>query len=118
MNRGEKIAQIRQQIGMSQARLASLSGLRQGALSNYETGKRNPGIDALQQILPHLGVSLEEFLALQIHDIEEAHQKAPPGSAERSKSKQEFVDLIDDMPEAIVTRLLRIAREVIQMRDA
>lgn len=49
-----KIAEIRNQIGISQAQLAVQIGWRQPRIANYETGNRTPSIYVAQKIVEGL----------------------------------------------------------------
>ena len=62
MKNGEKLRRLRENMGISQYRLAKLSGADQSGISKYERGDRNVGLEVLQKICPVLGVSVSEFL--------------------------------------------------------
>lgn len=47
---GKRIADIRKETGISQAKLAEMSGLDQGHIARIELGKYNVGIDTLSKI--------------------------------------------------------------------
>lgn len=64
MNVGERISQLRATYGVSQYALWKRSGIAQGALSQYESGRKTPGIDTLERICAGLGISLAEFFAI------------------------------------------------------
>lgn len=49
--------------GMTQAQLAEVSGVLQGNISNYLTGRREPKAAQLHQISQALGVTMEWLLA-------------------------------------------------------
>ena len=52
---GEAIAERRDTLGISQARLAKLSGVSIHTLSNIETGKENVTLDVLMRIASTIG---------------------------------------------------------------
>jgi len=52
---GETIAERRDTLGISQARLAKLSGVSIHTLSNIETGKENVTLDVLMRIASTIG---------------------------------------------------------------
>jgi len=54
---GRNAARIRKEKGMTQERLAELSGLSQQYLSGLESGRRNPTIVTLYELATALGVS-------------------------------------------------------------
>ena len=60
---GKRLSQIRQQLGLSQRRVAELSGLTHSAISTIEQDKVSPAISTLQKLLKVYGLSLSEFFA-------------------------------------------------------
>lgn len=54
---GRNAARIRKEKGMTQERLAELSGLSQQYLSGLESGRRNPTIVTLYELATALGIS-------------------------------------------------------------
>lgn len=59
---GRNFARIRAEKGLTQERLAEISGLSQQYLSGLEQGKRNPTIVTLFEIATALGVSHMELV--------------------------------------------------------
>lgn len=59
---GRNFARIRAEKGLTQERLAEISGLSQQYLSGLEQGKRNPTIVTLFEIATALGVSHVELV--------------------------------------------------------
>lgn len=59
---GKRLSQIRQQLGLSQRRVAELSGLTHSAISTIEQDKVSPAISTLQKLLTVYGLSLSAFL--------------------------------------------------------
>jgi len=57
----EQIRRIRRSRGLSQDRLAELSGVDQSSLSLIETGRRTPTIDTLARLADALGVEMADF---------------------------------------------------------
>ncbi|MDD4010284.1 MAG: helix-turn-helix domain-containing protein [Fermentimonas sp.] len=55
---GKRIAEIRKEEGLSQARLAELAGLDQAHIARIEAGRYSVGIDTLAKIGEALGVEL------------------------------------------------------------
>ena len=64
MDVGARIAQLRTARNISQYALWKRSGIAQGALSQYESGQKTPGIDSLERICGGLGVTLAEFFSV------------------------------------------------------
>jgi transcriptional regulator with XRE-family HTH domain len=58
---GDKLKQLRQQKGMTQAKLASVSGIPVGTIRDYEQGKRDPLLSNAQRLAKALAVSLDVF---------------------------------------------------------
>ena len=50
------LAGYRRKAGLTQKRLAELSGIRQTVISEYETGKRVLTMEAAKKLAPHLNV--------------------------------------------------------------
>ena len=58
-----KIRQVRSELRMSQAEFARLLGVHQTAVSQWETGRTSPDLDALRRIAHYSGRSVDELLA-------------------------------------------------------
>ena len=56
---GKRIAQIRNDKGLSQAKLSELTGIAPGNIARIETGKYSTGIDILSKIGDALGYQLD-----------------------------------------------------------
>lgn len=56
---GKRIADIRKGTGISQAKLAEMSGLDQGHIARIELGKYNVGIDTLSKIAEVFGMRID-----------------------------------------------------------
>lgn len=52
---GKRIAQLRNEAGMSQARLAELTGMEQPHIARIEAGRYSVGVDILGKIATALG---------------------------------------------------------------
>ena len=57
LNIGKRIAEIREDAGMSQSALARAVGISQSAISQIEAGDRNPSFEMLRSIAKALGVT-------------------------------------------------------------
>lgn len=57
----EKLRELRDQAGLSEAKLAEVSGVAFGALHKYGLGIRKPPFEAVIKITKALGVSCEVF---------------------------------------------------------
>lgn len=58
VNVGETIRTIREKSGLTQGQLAEKVYITQGSISLYETGKTNPTVYSLEQILNAMGYEL------------------------------------------------------------
>lgn len=56
---GQLIESRRKSLGVSQRELADISGLSVMTIVNIESGKGNPTIDVLENVLDKLGLTLE-----------------------------------------------------------
>ncbi|WP_184618662.1 LexA family protein [Thermosipho japonicus] len=63
MDVGEKIKILRQQKGISQARLAKDLNVAQQTISHYETGRVEPSLEMLKTLADYFGVSLDYFFS-------------------------------------------------------
>ncbi|HVT77532.1 MAG TPA: helix-turn-helix transcriptional regulator [Acidimicrobiales bacterium] len=52
------IREARERAGLTQAELAARSGVAQSTISAYESGKREPGVEALERLLDAAGYEL------------------------------------------------------------
>ena len=62
-NLGPRLKALRQRQGLSQRRLAQLSGVSNATVSLIEHGRTDPSMGLLKRILDALGVSFAEFFA-------------------------------------------------------
>ncbi|WP_375057369.1 HTH-type transcriptional regulator PuuR [Zobellella sp. DQSA1] len=60
---GSRLSAIRQRLGLSQRKVAELSGLTHGAICTIEQDKVSPAVSSLQKLLKVYGMSLSEFFA-------------------------------------------------------
>ncbi|QKJ87752.1 HTH-type transcriptional regulator PuuR [Paramixta manurensis] len=65
---GRRLSQIRQELGLSQRRVAELSGLTHSAISTIEQDKVSPAVSTLQKLLKVYGLSLSEFFSEPVKD--------------------------------------------------
>ena len=56
---GKRVAWIRKEKGISQAKLAELTGIAPGNIARIETGKYSTGIDILSKIADALNYKLD-----------------------------------------------------------
>jgi transcriptional regulator with XRE-family HTH domain len=63
---GARIRALREEVGITQERLAWDSDLAKAYLSQVESGKRTPSIPVLCALAERLGVEVADFLALDL----------------------------------------------------
>lgn len=59
---GQNFARLRQEKGLTQERVAELSGFSQQYISSLERGKRNPSIITIYELAQAMGVSHVDLL--------------------------------------------------------
>lgn len=76
MEIGQRIAEVREQAGLTQSALARAMGISQSAVSQIESGERNPSYDMLRQVAKALDVSVAYLAGAEVERLrpeEEAH---------------------------------------------
>ncbi len=58
---GKQLQRVREEKGVSQAKLAKAAGIPVGTLRNLEQGRRVPRLDTAIKLAEALGVSLDEL---------------------------------------------------------
>jgi transcriptional regulator with XRE-family HTH domain len=77
----ERLRELRERAGLTQAQLAEASGLPIGSIRNYEQGQREPYWNVVFQLAAALGVSCEAFAVCT------AVSKPAAGKPSRDRSK-------------------------------
>ena len=85
---GELIKEKRRAAGLTQEELAKKAGCATITIRQYESGKREPGVEALQDIADALGVEIFELIP------EDPKQKDP--FDELSEDQKEFILKVSD----------------------
>lgn len=70
MTVGERIAGLRKHRGLSQYQLAKLLNIATSTLGMYETGKRKPNVEMLEQIAEFFNVSTDYLLGRAAPDAD------------------------------------------------
>lgn len=65
----EKFRTVLQRCGMSQLRLAKITGHTQATVNRAATGRANPSLEALADYAAMLGVEIYEFLDMDAADL-------------------------------------------------
>jgi len=63
MNIGNRITELRKELGYTTNKLARLAGVSQSYLRDIELGNKKPGTDILERICDALNVTLAEFFS-------------------------------------------------------
>lgn len=71
MNVGDRIKNVRVQLGYSQEELANRCGMNRNSIYNYETGKRTPKTNDLEKISAALDVTVADLLGLTLPSMDE-----------------------------------------------
>jgi transcriptional regulator with XRE-family HTH domain len=69
MEIGKRIAEIREQAGLTQSALARTIGTSQSAISAIEAGDRNPSYEMLRQIADALGVTTAYLVGADVEGL-------------------------------------------------
>lgn len=90
--KGARIAALRRQRGMSQARLAAQLGVSPSAVGMYEQGRREPSADVLVEMGRIFGVSVDYILT------------GVPSAHEQDQLQKLLQDRIDSADRILQTR--------------
>ncbi len=71
---GNRITELRERAGMTQAELAEKLGVSNKAVSKWETGAAKPGTDRIRRLAALFGVSVEQLLDLKAQRKKEIHK--------------------------------------------
>lgn len=83
---GDRLRAIREGAGLSQYKLAQVSGVSAQAISRIEAGLREPGWATVLRLARALGVSVERFDAgEQFEGLEAAEAEPPPAPKPKKK---------------------------------
>ena len=113
---GKRIREIRNQMNLSQAALAEMSGLSTRYISHIETARKKASLSSLVNIANAVGISIDELLYRRILET------VPEELREQLASKMEQLDLSSDIPEtldpeAFAKALQRVDDEITALSD-
>jgi transcriptional regulator with XRE-family HTH domain len=94
---------LRKREGYSQQELSEKLSVSRSAISMYESGKREPDYETLEELADFFNVNMSTLLGKT--DIETIK---PTPKSELSPRKQELFDLIDSLPDEKVEAILRL----------
>ena len=100
---GEKIRDLRKERGLNQDQLAELASLNRVTIAKYESGRVEPGAQALSRIADALEVSADVLLG-RSDDVRETTE------APHTEEAKIFVKGIDKLPQEERRQLLDMAR--------
>lgn len=92
MEIGKRIAELREQQGLSQSGLARALNYSQSAISQIESGERNPSYDTLRQIAKALKVSVPHLVGAEVETLtpdEQVHFRNYRGLSPEAKQELE-----------------------------
>ena len=91
---GDRIIELRKQLGLSQRRLAVLAGVSQSGLSSIESNNKSPSLETLSLICKALNISLSELLNTEKVESDKASFELQQLLAEASKLSNENVKIL------------------------
>jgi transcriptional regulator with XRE-family HTH domain len=87
MTFGQKLKELREAAGLTQAQLAAASGVPIGTVRDYEQTRRDPQFSAVQKLARGLGLGIEAFAAVDLPDeAGTAGGAGPPGRGRPRKA--------------------------------
>ncbi len=105
---GDKIRDARMRIGLTQEELAELARLNRVTVAKYESGKVEPGAQALSRIADALDVTVDELLGRNAADDNNRSNDIKPRTVEAR-----IVSFgMDQLPQDERERILAIVRTV------
>lgn len=100
-----RLREARRQRGLSQDELATAAGLKQSAVSHYESGRRTPSVEHLVRLAEALEISVEFLIGVE---------SSPSYSGGVSA---ELASLLEKLPKKDVELLRLLARELMKRRS-
>jgi DNA-binding XRE family transcriptional regulator len=74
---GERLQQLREKAGLTQERLAEVSGVNVWTIRNYEQGRREPNLKVAIDLARAIGATVEAFADCSGPDESESDQPLP-----------------------------------------
>lgn len=74
---GKRLKVLRKGLNMSQDKLASISGIDRGYISEIETGKSAPTIDLINKLAQAMNVQPLEFFVFSFEEPEKSYSGMP-----------------------------------------
>ena len=113
---GGKLRQLRQDAGMSQQKLADLTGMVQPMINRFETGEREIYVDHAKKLAAAFGIAPTDLLPLGINDP--VRQAADDTQLADAHARiREMIQEIDRRDE-LIAELQRRIQELEQARNS
>jgi len=114
---GDRIRKIREKKGMTQEKLAEVSEISKGFLSDVENNKRNMGSQKLLKIANVLGASVEYLLRGEIIKVVETEQIVIPNELSRAAedlnlSYSDTLDLLNAYKSVVARRADKFRKDL------
>lgn len=111
MKISQKIQALRREKDMTQAQIAKIAGVSDKAISAWESQKRAPKLNAIQNICTFFDFDLNTFID-ETADEFTSGKKEPAASSEfLSPEKQQLLSLVDTLSDEQCRRLAGIIEE-------
>lgn len=105
---GERIASLRQQVGLTQAELAERLGLRQQVVATYENATRRLPSSLTLPLCEIFGVTLDQLFGVEL-------SKGKPG---RAPKLQRVFDALAELPKHQQQRILGTVEDMLLAQQA
>lgn len=102
-----RLRDLRKDAGLSQKEFAKLFGAAQNTVSQWETGSRSIDGETLCKLSEYFDVSVDYLLGL-------SDEKKNPAE-DLSEVKRSMVDLVDQLSDEQVSKLLQIAKAALEL---
>ena len=102
-----RLRALRKDAGLSQKEFAKLFGAAQNTVSQWETGSRSIDGETLCKLSAYFDVSVDYLLGL-------SDEKKNPAE-DLSEVKRSMVDLVDQLSDEQVSKLLQIAKAALEL---
>ena len=94
---------LRKREGYSQQELSEKLSVSRSAISMYESGKREPDYETLEELADFFNVNMSTLLGKT-----DAELKKPTPKSELTPEKQKLFDFIDSLPDDKVDAILKV----------
>lgn len=111
-----RIRERRRSLNLTMKELAKMVGVSEGAISHYETGRREPDPDMLKKIAYVLGVSVDYLLGVDDQDFAETTDPSPQRTEQRRSEahdkRKEGHELLDKISSESYQAMLTLLRNM------